>query len=181
MLNPIRVRQSIHIRATPEEVWWLVENPMEATQLLPKGARFELLTDRMDAIGSRWRVVTSAGGKQFEIENEVVEIEKPIRQLLRSTSDRMTGTSHTLLAPTKGGTLMTIEGTARYADSLRTLPDRLLTSLLAPILTRRALKRVKRTGRTTERPCRLINRRRFSQLPRSRQVFAQGPTRIRAS
>ena len=144
MLNPIRVRQSIHIRATPEEVWWLVENPMEATQLLPKGARFELLTDRMDAVGSRWRFVTSAGGKQVEIDNEVVEIEKPIRQLLRSTSDRMTGTSHTFLTPATGGTLMTIEGTARYADSLRTLPDRLLTSLLAPILTRRALKRMKR-------------------------------------
>ena len=88
--------------------------------------------------------MTSAGGKQFEIDNEVVEIEKPIRQLLRSTSDRMTGTSHTFLTPATGGTLMTIEGTARYADSLRTLPDRLLTSLLAPILTRRALKRMKR-------------------------------------
>ena len=144
MLNPIRVRGQILIRATPEEVWDLVENPGAAMGLLPKGAHVDLLTDRFDQVGSRWRVVTQSGQARAEILNEVLAIEKPVSQVLRSTSDRMTGGSRTTLTATDGGTLMVVEATAEFPPGLRSILDRILTAILGPISTRRALTRMKR-------------------------------------
>jgi hypothetical protein len=144
MLNPIRVRRQILIRAAPEDVWRLMENPGAARGLLPNGTSIELLTDRFDQVGSRWRVVTRHGEHRVAMLNEVVAIERPVSQVLRSTSDRMAGSSRTTLTPINGGTLMVLEGTAEFPPGLRSLPDRLLTAVLGPISTQRALKRMKR-------------------------------------
>ena len=144
MLNPIRVRRQIDIRATPDEVWSLIRNPGAARWMLPKGAHLELLTDTFDEVGSRWRIVTIAGHKRMEVLNEVLSIEEPRSQVLRSTSDRMIGESRTTLTPTPDGTRLLMEGMAEFPSGLRSLPSRLLTAIVAPIATRNALKRMKR-------------------------------------
>lgn len=144
MLNPIRVRRAVFIRASPAEVWRLCENPGSAFGVLPKGATMELLTDRFDEVGSRWRIVTGHGRNRMVAENEVVEIEPLRRQVLRSRAGRMEGTSVTTLTPRDGGTVLLVEATAVFPPGLRTIPDRLLTAIIGPIATGRALKKMAR-------------------------------------
>jgi uncharacterized protein YndB with AHSA1/START domain len=144
VLNPIRVRREVEIRARPEVVWRLVRNPGEVRFLLPKDAALELLTDRFDEVGSRWRVTTAVGTKREQVTNEVLAIEEPVYQLIRVTSDRMTGDSRTTLEKTDTGTRMVIEATATFPSGLRTLPLRVLTAMLGPFSTERALRRMKR-------------------------------------
>lgn len=75
---------------------------------------------------------------------EVVEIEPNRRQVLRSRAGRIESTSITTLTPQDGGTLLSIEATAAFPTGLRSIPDRVLTAIIGPIATGRALKRMAR-------------------------------------
>lgn len=144
MLNPVRVRRSVFIRATPAEVWKLCQDPRTAQSLLPRGGALEVLTDRFDQVGSRWLIVTTSGKERREVVNEVVEIEPMRRQVVRSRADRMDSTSITTLTPQGDGTLLSIEATAEFPPGLQSIANRMVTAIVGPIATGRALKQLAR-------------------------------------
>lgn len=144
ILNPTRIHETIFIDADPERVWEFFTRADQMSALLPKRTEIRVLSEDMEAVGARWLVSNRAGDTWVDTLTEVTESARPLLLAVRSSTNRMTGTTRTSLIPQGGGTLLVVEGTADWEPGPATILQRILTAVIGPVMTRRTIQKVKR-------------------------------------
>ena len=121
-------------------MWALLMDPAAQLALLPRHARIEVLTDRMDEVGSRWQTVNGIGKRAVVVLNEVVELVPLRSHVVKSTWPKATSTVRTNLEPSGDGTRVIIEGGIEWQPGLGTLVDRFSAAISASLMSQRALQ-----------------------------------------
>jgi uncharacterized membrane protein len=110
---------SIRIAAQPATVISFIADPTNAPRWMKALEVAELLTPGPIARGSRFREVTSAGGKRVEAVCEIVELDPERRYAWQSVSDGATAYGGGFTAiPVDGGTELRYEGWATTSGEL---------------------------------------------------------------
>ncbi|MDV6265431.1 SRPBCC family protein [Rhodococcus globerulus] len=94
------------VNAPVDTVWKVVTDLDGAVDTLTGVTRIERLAGEGYAVGTRWRETRKLMGKEASEEMWVVEVEAPIRTVVKAHSNGMDYTSGFTLKPAPGGTLL---------------------------------------------------------------------------
>ncbi len=139
MLNPIRIQASTLINRNRADVWAVLVDPEAWRAMLPANARIEVITDRTDQVGSRWKTINDRGGGGVEVLNEIVGLVPLHSHVVKSTWDKATNIVTTTLEPSDEGTVVRMETEIHWQPGLRTIVDRLAAAMTATQSSQRAM------------------------------------------
>ena len=126
------VRSSITIDRSPQEVASVLLDAEKAVLWTSDLKRFEIVSRPPGIVGSKARLHYEQGGREYIMEDELLEYEPDRRFLSRVTGDAIEAEVETILHPTDGGTRVQV----RWSGSGKPL----IVRLMLPFM-RRSIKR----------------------------------------
>jgi len=102
------VSRTIHVEATPEQVFDLFTNPGRFREWMVPAAEVKDITGTPGTVGLGWTTASTFVGRKMESHMSVTAVERPRSFELKSTGSG-TGTVRGRFEPAAGGTDITIE------------------------------------------------------------------------
>jgi uncharacterized membrane protein len=102
------ISRSIHVEATPEQVFDLWANPERFPEWMVPATEVKDFTGTPGTVGFGWTTATTFAGRKMEAPMRIAAFERPRLLEMKSTGS-MSGTVRGRLEPAAGGTDVTIE------------------------------------------------------------------------
>jgi uncharacterized protein YndB with AHSA1/START domain len=103
------ISRTIHVEATPEQVWDLFTNPERFREWMVPTAEVKDITGTPGSVGLGWSTVSTFAGRKMESHMSVTAGDRPRYFEAKSTGSGGTGTLRGRFEPAAGGTDITIE------------------------------------------------------------------------
>jgi uncharacterized protein YndB with AHSA1/START domain len=114
------ISRTIHVEATPEQVFDLFTNPERFREWMVPASEVKDITGTPGTVGLGWTTASTFAGRKMESHMSATAVERPRSFVLKSTGSG-TGTLRGRFEPTAGGTDVTIEN--EYAMPLGFIGD----------------------------------------------------------
>ena len=102
------ISRTIHVEATPEQVFDLVSNPERLREWQVPAAEVKDITGTPGTVGLGWTTASTFAGRKMETPMNITAFERPRLLEMKSTGS-MAGTVRGRLEPAAGGTDVAIE------------------------------------------------------------------------
>lgn len=127
---------TIDIAAPPARVFSLINDSESLKQWIPNLVENEALTSTDDVVGSTFHQVYIENGKRMEMDGRVVRFEQDKRLVCEINGDAFDLLVDYLLEETRNGTRLT----QITEVSFKSLPMRIITTLLKPLVSKASQK-----------------------------------------